>query len=221
MKLIVGIIAHDADEYVRQAQQISRWSYRDTESYYIKFGSESVEKITPGTYYAPALHEETVETAIIKVLHFMKYALTREWDFMLRTNLSSVFHWGRAFEMLDQYGKSHDVIGNIVFNDFVTGCGMFLSRSVVKGIVDLWLKGEHIELNYDDVVLGRLIKKSGFPMSTWKHTEYLMVKPMMDVRTADNYFHLRCKLTTDVPTRVLYEIPMMKKFVEYLKLTDV
>jgi hypothetical protein len=215
MKLIVGIIAHDADEYVRRAQKISRWSYRDMESYYIKFGSEPTEKIVENVYYAPGLHDETVETGIIKVLYFMKFALTKEWDFMLRTNLSSIFHWGRVFDMLKQY-KNFPVIGNIVNNDFVTGCGMFLSRRVVQGIVDTWIGGEHIELTYDDIVIGQLIKKSGFPMSTWKHTEYLMARPNMDPRTADNYFHIRCKLSTDVMTRVQYEIPMMERFTNHL-----
>lgn len=219
MKLIVGIIAHDADEYVRCSQEISRWAYRNTESYFIKFGTEPNEKVTTDTYYAPGLHPETVETAIIKVLYFMRYALTKEWDFMLRTNLSSTFHWERVFQMLTE-NKSHDVIGNIVQNEFVTGCGMFLSRKVVQALVDLWTAGEPIELTYDDVIIGRMIQKCGFPVSSWKHTTYLHTRPHMDVREADSHFHIRSKLGTDVAMRVRDEIPMIQKFVDYWKVNE-
>lgn len=216
MKLIVGIIAHDADEYVRRSQVLSRWSYRNTESYFIKFGSDSTEKIVGTTYYAPGLYPETVETAIIKVLYFMKYALTKEWDFMLRTNLSSIFHWERVFEMLNT-NNSFPVIGNIVSNEFVTGCGMFLSRKVVQALVDLWSADENIELTYDDVLIGRMIQKCGFPVSTWKHTTYLHTNPSTDLHESDSHFHIRSKLGVDVDMRVRQEIPMMQKFVNYWK----
>ena len=219
MKLIVGIIAHDADEYVRRSQAISRWAYRNTESYFIKFGTEPIEKVTGDTYYAPCLHPETVETAIIKVLYFMKYSLTKEWDFMLRTNLSSIFHWERVFGMLTE-NSTCPVIGNIVSNEFVTGCGMFLSRRVVQALVNLWTSGETIQLTYDDVVIGHMIQKCGFPVSAWKHTVYLHTHPNMDVHESDNHFHIRSKLGTDITMRVRDEIPMMQKFVDYWKVNE-
>ena len=225
MKLVVGIIATDDDYYQVQAQELWKKYMHKNEnvtSYFLKF-----DESKPDRHF----HEETfsclskypienIQSMVVKSLKFMEVMSKKDsWDYMLRTNLSSVFNWNIVLTMLQQ-NRHFDVIANNVLPPYPnawpvpiipTGCGMFLSRRAVNGIVDEWKKDPSL-LNFmypDDVMIGILLGRAGF--HTIANYNYETVLPYMDPNTY--FFHLRCKMFNEPLLRVLHKVPMMEKWI--------
>ena len=85
-------------------------------SYFLKF-----DESKPDRHF----HEETfsclseypienIQSMVVKSLKFMEVMSKKDsWDYMLRTNLSSVFNWNIVLTMLQQ-NRHFDVIANNV-----------------------------------------------------------------------------------------------------------
>ena len=225
MKLIVGIIATDHDAYQTEAQKVWKTymhKHSDVTSFFLKVDNTKQDCLfDQETFYSTSrCPVETVQNMVIKSLKFMEVMLKKEsWEYMLRTNLSSVFNWNIVLTILSN-NRHCDVIANNVsqphpnawpVNIIPTGCGMFLSRKAVVGIVDEWKKDPDL-LNFqhpDDVMIGILLARAGF--TTIANYNYDIVLPYMG--TNINFFHLRCKMFNEPILRVCYEIPMMQKWI--------
>ena len=225
MKLVVGVIATDNDDYQKNAQSVwKQYMHKNPniKAFFLKFDNNKPNKsFVDDTFYCHLNNDtETIETMVLKSLEFMKVMLEDDsWDYMLRTNLSSVFHWDRVLSLLHQ--NSHfDVIANNVTPPFPnawsvpiipTGCGMFLSRKAVNGIVSEWLK-DQVLLNFihpDDVMIGILLGRAGFNVIA--NYPFEVILPYMGIN--HRYFHLRCKMFNEPHLRITYEIPMMEKWI--------
>lgn len=225
MKLVVGIIATDADHYQTQAQELWKKYMHKNEnvaSYFLKFDDSKPDRHFDQETFSCLSEDssENIRSMVVKSLKFMEVMLKKDsWDYMLRTNLSSVFNWNLVLNMLQQ-NQHFDVIANNVLPPYPnawpvpiipTGCGMFLSRRAVNGIVDEWKKDPSL-LNFmypDDVMIGILLGRAGF--HTIANYNYETVLPYMDPNTY--FFHLRCKMFNEPFLRVLHELPMMEKWI--------
>ena len=226
MRLVVGIIASDNDEYQVKAQKVWKKYMNKNEniqSYFLKINNTKPDlNFDEETFSCQSEFEnENTHNMVIKTLKFMQVMLEKDtWDYMLRTNLSSVFKWDTVLSLLHQ-NQHFDVIANNVPPPYPnawpvpiipTGCGMFLSRKAVQGVVDEWIKDPQL-LNYqhpDDVMIGILLGRAGF--HTIANYNYEIVLPYMEVN--NNFFHLRCKMFNEPILRVLHELPMMKKWIK-------
>ena len=226
MKLVVGVISTDCNDYEIKAQSVwKKYMHMNPNviAYFLKFdNTKPNNSFIEDTFYCHANDQkETIETMVHKSLEFMKIMLEDDsWDYILRTNLSSVFNWDRVLSFLSKY-NNFDVIANKVTPPFPnawpvsaipTGCGMFLSRKAVNGIVTEWLKDPNLSnfIYPDDVMIGILLGRSGF--NVLANYNYEMILPYMGVN--HRYFHLRCKMFNEPIHRVQHEIPMMEKWIE-------
>ena len=99
--------------------------------------------------YIPGILDNTM--AALK--HFLN--TSEPYDFVIRTNLSSFFFWDRIlayFEDVSPVG----FLGGYPVNDFLSGCGLFMSYDVAKEVEKVGYScGSG---TYDDVLLGCIFR---------------------------------------------------------------
>ena len=223
MKLIVGILATDDTDYEIGAQQ--EWKkymhkHENVMSFFLKFDDSKPDlHFNEETFSCLSEHLfENIRNMVLKSLKFMEVMLKKDsWDYMLRTNLSSVFNWNIVLNMLEQK-KCYDVIANngspTFFNPSpITSIpnGNFLSRRAVTGRVQEWKKDTSL-LNFtypENVMIGVLLDRAGF--QNIANYNYETVLPYMN--TNKHFFHIRCKIFNDPLLRVIHELPLMDKWI--------
>ena len=228
MKIAVGIVATDKDEYQREAQDVwKRYMHANTNvcSYFLKYDNTKRNRTFHGdTFYCHSDFDvETKENMVTKSLEFMKTILQDDsWHYMLCTNLSSVFNWDNVLALLSA-NQQFDIIANHCTPPYKKawpvpmipmGCGMFLSRKAVEGVVTEWTKDTSSLLDFafpDDVMVGILLGRAGFCVIA--NYKYNIVLPYMPLNRT--YLHLRCKIFNEIDNRIKFEIPMMHKWVDY------
>ena len=217
-------IASDTTAHYREAQNVCR-SYMHRHP-----NVRSVfAKMTTSTHPAADVLEGDVFTCTVPFVEDASNMLAKSiqcmrmlqrdagWDYVLRTNLSSIFHWERTLAMLAE-NSTHDVIASIVYggtDGFPTGCGMFLSRRAVAHILDAWDKLEHPILTtlLDDEYIGVLLRSEGASPLSWQHVDYHMTTPLTEIDSVS--FHRRCKqIGMCAEERLAIEIPMMRTWIE-------
>lgn len=94
-----------------------------------------------------------------------------KYDYIVRTNLSTVFHFPRLLAYLNALPKERCYAGRILDHNwdktrvYVQGCGIIFSRDVVQGMMR---EKEYIiaqaQETPDDVVMGDVIRNQGVPI---------------------------------------------------------
>lgn len=118
-----------------------------------------------------------------------------DFDYIFRTNSSSYVNIKKLVNYLDDKPLHNFYHGKIAYYDdveFASGCGYFLSKDVVKKIVEN--KNEFNHQIIDDVAIAYLLRDIGI---------YPTHAPRLDITSIpvpDNifdYFHFRCKTNGD------------------------
>lgn len=130
----------------------------------------------PGDFIASGVRECITPGALDKTVAALRELLTDDYDYVLRTNLSSWFHWGVLAEHLAGCPRARYAAGYSPDGSHLSGCGLLMSRDVAarlakasldRGLVDdlawsAWLARTRdidiewtprIDLVYDDAVL--------------------------------------------------------------------
>ena len=109
---------------------------------YVK-GEEWEECINPGIY--------------IKTIKSMEYInKTYDYDFLIRTNLSSFWNLNKLLELKPLLPKENFCGGTTIWeNHFITGTGIMLSKDSCHKLVNLGIIGTHLN---DDVIIGVSLK---------------------------------------------------------------
>ena len=108
MRLLVGIIVSDNDEYQVKAQKVWKKYMNKNEnikSYFLKINNSKPDlNFDQETFSCQSEFEnENTHNMVIKTLKFMQVMLQKDtWDHMLRTNLLSVFKWDTVLSLLNQ-----------------------------------------------------------------------------------------------------------------------
>lgn len=98
----------------------------------------------------------------------MAHSLTHfgDYDFILRSNISSFWRWDEYLDMLNlftqNHGKQNLIIGHVLHPDnntyFLSGCGYTISKNVAQMVLSE--KDELLHLGqscYDDVAMGYML----------------------------------------------------------------
>ena len=120
------------------------------------------------------------ESILSNSLSAMKWALANlDFDFLIRTNVSSYWDIEFTLELLERLPKSNLYAGQRIFaldTEFIEGSGIIFSRDVVESICS------NIELidamTIDDVAFGRFLSSNGTPLT---HIPRLWVRSLFDV----------------------------------------
>lgn len=122
------------------------------------------------------------ESILSNTLSGMRWALlNREFDFLIRTNVSSYWNIEFTLELLATLPKSGIYAGQRVFalgTELIEGSGMIFSRDVVEKICDGI--SEIDSTTIDDVAIGRFLADAKIPIT---HIPRLWVRTLFDVYT--------------------------------------
>ena len=225
-KIVAGVIAHDGNAYSIQAQNVWRRfmdKHPDIDVWFLKYaasvGAETVLDKNAKTiwvgYPEGAPREDEVHYMLKKTIVFFETMLLQDpsWEWMLRTDLSSLYHWGRLIETLQRLAPQHVLTSAILPGGSPTGCGTMFSRHIVQAIVDAChRRPDYLSKKiYDDVALGEIIRNAGFAQETWTEAQFFHIA--LNTPIQHTHHHLRCLLSRDVGCRSRDEIPMMNRWV--------
>ena len=188
MKICILVIASHSKEYdelavlwrsIKYPEWITlRFVYADPESSELVSMKDdiicvrSMECIFPGLLY--------------KTRAAMEYLLNHEeFDYLLRSNLSSFFHAESLLEFIKDKPRQNAMFGDLIVGKFLSGSGYIMTRDVVEKFTK-WDYSEHMNpmKTYDDVILGEFMFLYEIPYFTWvmEHANNLKDEKAIQVR---------------------------------------
>jgi hypothetical protein len=199
MKVLLLIISNESsDTYLRHKElwRTQFHSHPEVECYFIEFHPSKHLIIENDTFYVRG--NETYTPGIRdKTLECFKYFIDRgtTFDFLLRTNLSSLWNFTPLIKWLKHIptlGQYFGIIGTHNSIRFVSGAGIFLTPDVVQKLVE----NRHLCSNIiDDVDFGYALSCIGIvPTRDALRTDLTNMKALISNRFNPNVYHYRLKL---------------------------
>ena len=141
---------------------------------------KGTECITPGMY--------------IKTIKAMKYINEKyNYDFLIRTNLSSFWNLSNLLCLKNNLPCSNFCGGYILFNLFISGTGIILSKDVAINLS----KELIVVFEYEDVYITRLLRELGYTLINI--SQYKMEYLCNNTFCIDDY-------TLDIPNTLYFRI---------------
>ncbi len=154
----------------------------------------------------------------IKTLYAMEYMLPRlhEFDYVIRTNVSSFFVFDRLQNYLKTLPKTGCFAGHIdggnheqLTDKWICGAGMYPSSDMVELFVsnkDFILADPALYSNYDDVFISYFFQANNIPLRQGHYFEWFKTRKEWDSLThiPSKYFHFRIHSASDRLTNDLY-----------------
>jgi hypothetical protein len=127
--------------------------------FFVEFRQEQEALVVEENDYIYIKGEESINPGmILKTCKAMEYINFRyEYEFVLRTNLSTVFNIPNLIEYLYIIPNTNSC-GGFNYRSFITGTGIILSKDVSKQIVDNFLRYDLMKHNEDIIISGILNK---------------------------------------------------------------
>lgn len=188
MKILVLVISSSGEPVYRYHKKIWR-SYCNSHSQFTTYFLESGSGNDCDTIYIPG--EESLRHILTKTVYAFEHVNILEYDFIIRTNLSSLWNFTRTYEMLQLLPKENVYAGafcsyyNVMY---ASGSGMIFTPDVCKKLLDN--KDRLFEINIvDDVDIGSVMKELNIPLITLPKVDIL--RPDC---TVNDGFHYRVKM---------------------------
>jgi signal peptidase I len=194
--VIILVLSHYEEPYVMLENCIKQtWSKTNLDNVNVIFyhggGKESIKGDKIVIDYPEGYHNIGHKT----IRAFEILLQNNNFDYIFRTNSSSYVNIEKLVQYLDDKPLNnfyHGVIGRHNDINFASGCGYFLSKDVVKKVVENKSNWPHQII--DDVAIAYLLRNIGI---------YPTPAPRLDITDTpvpDNvydYFHFRCKTNGD------------------------
>jgi len=204
MKVLMLIISSDTPFSVYEAHKKVWLSYMNSnpaiECYFIQYwdGPQTIEK---NTFW---LHgKESYEGILTKTLDSLEYFLKTKYDFIIRTNLSSVWNFSPLLSYLRSLPTENVYSGFIGIHEnkirFISGSGFIMTPDVANILLQNRNIAESVKI-MDDVDIGYTLSRLNIPLKQGSRNDtYLFHK--------DSY-HYRCKsynrqLEYDIMTNIV------------------
>lgn len=167
------------------------------ECLFLEYHDEKDNLIEDNTFYIKG--KESYHPGIRdKTLDCFDYITKQHWqyDFIIRTNLSSLWNFDALIQYLDTLPNNNvysGCIGNHQGIPFISGSGFIMSPDVVKKII------EHKEMVnesniIDDVDIGYLIDKIDIPFILGSRKDILSENDFLHYQYDSNVYHYRVKM---------------------------
>jgi hypothetical protein len=168
MKLVILVIA--SDNLAIYAHHEACWksyarSHPDVVVYFIRQREDVDETYIDGdTIWSRG--REATERVFEKTIAAFQYLPTSSYDFLVRTNLSSVWNFRRLIDFCRTLPTTNVFCG-VIGNPGISGAGMILSPDVVTKLVAN--SGRVDRGMWDDVDLGKVAELCGIPRTRGYH----------------------------------------------------
>lgn len=202
LKILVLIIASDQDQLYRNLQVMWKtymhYDPKHVEAYFIK-GDENLS--VPWIITDDVIWSKTQETwrpgILNKTILSMEAMLPRirEFDYIIRTNLSSFYVFPRLLQFLSSCPRSNFYGGSDAAPSIGSGCGFILSPDLVELLVQNKQKFMNDSSHNDDMLIGIFLRDRGIKL----HYHHRVAFPTPALwenylnNFHDNFFHFRLK----------------------------
>ena len=192
MKVLMLIISSDSETVYNDHREV--WSkYMNSnpqiDCYFMQYrdGPQAVEG---NTIWLEG--EESIQKIISKTIDCMDYFLTKQsYDFVVRTNLSSVWNFNVLLKYLETLPRDkvyNGFVGNYKNVRYGSGSGYIMTPDICRVLIENRTIAESYP-ELDDVAVGYTLHKFNINVSSGIRTDSLEY----DV----NAYHYRCKLTNN------------------------
>lgn len=207
MKILMLIISSDTDPVYEDHRKLWRSYMKSSpyiDAYFIQYRDGELEK-NEDTLWLPG--KESFEGIIYKTIDSLEYFLNKDkYDFIIRTNLSSVWNFNAVLDYLSTLPSEKvysGIIGNYKGISYVSGSGIIMTSDTCRILI------ENKNLAYsvgiiDDVDIGYTLAKC--------QIEYTVGKRVDGTMYVSNNYHYRCKLRNNP----VLEIENMKQLIRVI-----
>jgi hypothetical protein len=159
-------------------------------SYFIECDDENVPRVEGDVFYSKG--PESFRACILKTMAAFEYFSNQKFDYILRTNLSSLWNYTKLLEFVEHLPRTNvyaGTSGNCDGIPFVSGSGFLLSKDVYDYLIAK--KTDVLNINrIDDVDIGKVLTDAKVPRTDLLRT---------DVETPNDaikpgYIHYRVKM---------------------------
>jgi len=189
MKLCILVIASHSKEYDELIHLWRSIKYPDWIKLYFVFAEhDSSELVSVSGDTILVRGKDSICPGIFyKTRAAMEYLLANEeFDYLLRSNLSSFFNAESLLEFLKDMPRTNAMFGELVFESFLSGSGYIMTPDVIQKFLD-WDFQEDvnpIRMN-DDEIVGYFMMLYEIPRFTWNMER---VESLKD----ENAIQIRC-----------------------------
>ena len=219
MKLIILILANDNDIYIECQKLWKKYmnTHPNIKSFFIKYKLGLTQDIIleGDTIYING-NDSLMPGCLIKTIKSIEFLLkTEEFDFIFRTNMSSVLDLNKLNILLENYTCDYSGIIGYYHNNikFVSGAGILLSKKICDYLIN-----NKTSLNYnlmDDVSIGFFLQNNNIninPLTRFECYNYENNINIINKELITNYYHFRCKSDKDKNKTLL----MMEKIINII-----
>jgi hypothetical protein len=165
MKTLILIISDDSQPVYAPHREVWRSYMRSDPSYECYFVTHrpdiSEPRVIDDTFYA--VGQEGFATILKKTADAMEYFLSRgTYDYVIRTNLSSVWIFRNLTACLETLPRSNTIygcLGNVFNIQYVSGAGIIMTPDVCHHIIGHWRTAQRPD--YDDIAIGWIAAQCG------------------------------------------------------------
>ena len=201
MRLVALVLANDNAEYneMQSLWRIYMNKHPNITSFFVKYKEDLIEDVMINEDVIFIKGKESVIPGCLdKTIRSIEFLLKNmEFDFILRTNMSSVFDLHKFYGLLNENIAYSGVVNyyNNNQNKYVSGAGILFNKKTCIELIDT-----KMSLNYnivDDVAIGELLtKKESIIITPLTRCEAFNYKANLELITQDiiqEYYHFRCK----------------------------
>lgn len=194
LKVIILVLSNKVEPYISMTNTIREtWASElsDNIEIFYYFGNSDELRVVGDEIFCP--FEDTYTNMGYKTISSFQWLLeNKKFDYIFRTNASSYVNQKKLYEFIDNKPKYNFYCGIIPFEHlkFCSGCGYFLSRDLVKLVVenrDIW---DHNLI--DDVALAKLLSMFSVPLND-KAKRFDIDKYDDNDEIDLSHYHYRCK----------------------------
>jgi hypothetical protein len=155
----------DKYQILKQYQKLYLDLFKDTIKFFFIEYKENISNdiIEIGDFiFLKGTEEPFIPNVTIKNIGAINYVKQKyEFDFILLTNLSSIWNIPKLLSLYDEIPKTKFFGGHVVFNLFVTGTGIFISRDLIDKLLTI---NTNIIRDNDDVAISKHMINVGVPI---------------------------------------------------------
>ena len=213
-KILISVLSYEREPYLSLENTIrSTWGsikHDDVDIIYY-YGKKGINQLNGDRLYLD--EPEGLYNIGSKTIKMYEYCFDNiEFDYIFRTNSSSYVNINSLVDFIKDkpnYNFYSGVVGNFGDIKFASGSGYFISRDLIKKVINNKSNWEHNLI--DDVSLGKLMMKLNIPIYPGKR---------MDIENtlhlSENHYHYRVKN----PTNREIDIIRMNKIHEIIYKND-
>ena len=156
--------------------------FKDTiKFFFIEYKDDIIDDIVEidDFIFIKGTEDPVIPNLLVKSIKAINYVNTKyDFDFILRTYISSIWNIPKLLSLYNEIPKTNFFGGYVVFDHFITGTGVFISRDLIKKLLTM---NANVTIN-EDVAISFHMKSIRVNMSYFNNlTNYKLNFQTIDI----------------------------------------